>query len=98
MGQDPQARHRSIKLIRKKPGLRRPPSRFISNNTAWVSPASWPVGLSPLPIRGYRPNGSGRSSRDRSNLSPLQAPDKIPPDRLPPQPFDFVAATGAPPL
>jgi len=73
----------------RDPAFAASPSRFTSNNTAWVSPASWPVGLSPLPIRGYRPNGSGRSSHDRLNLSPLQAPDKIPPDRLPPQPYDF---------
>src|SRR4029077_14719206 len=73
----------------RNPAFAASPSRFTSNNTAWVSPASWPVGLSPLPIRGYRPNGSGRSSHDRSNLSPLQAPDKILLDRSPPQPFDF---------
>jgi hypothetical protein len=73
----------------RNPAFAASPSRFTSNNTAWVSPASWPVGLSPLPVRGYRPNGPGRSPHDRSNLSPLQAPDKIPLDRLPPQPFDF---------
>jgi hypothetical protein len=89
MGQTPKLDIAPSSSSERNPAFAASPSRFTSNNTARVSPTSWPVGLSPLPVRGYRPNGSGRSPHDRSNLSPLQAPDKIPLDRLPPQPFDF---------